>query len=485
MYRREKEIGTLMTNQNHNALKQDVDNDLQSLRESSDGVSFGVSSEFRDLIQDALDTGDHERIHELLEDIVAVDIADLINQLDKKYREPFFQVTQSKLDPEVLLDVDPSIRRDLIGLLSSPQIARLVIKLDSDDGFALLESMDAETVHEILRKIPLAERATFERVLQYPDKSAGRLMQREMVCVPEHWTLGQVHEYIRTHDALPSLFHDIFVVDPRHHPVGKLSTNQILRLDPETLVKNALDDDLHVFPDRADQEEVAQAFQHYDLFSAPVVSDSGRIIGMITVDDIVDVLQEEAEEDMLHINKVKGESDFYAPISQTAYWRTRWLLITLINSLLASYVIAQFETSIQQITALSFLMTINAAMGGNSGMQVVTVVVRALATKNLREEDTWRAVKKEMSVSLLTGAFCSILLGVIAAVWVANIKLGIILSVALCCNMLWAAFAGTLLPIVVSRFKLDPAISAGPILTTTTDVFGYAIFLGLATYFLL
>ncbi len=459
--------------------------DVSSLHESDEGVSFGVSLDFRDSVQVALDNEDKNLILSLVSDLKAADVADLINHLEPRYRDDFVTITQSKLSPEVFVDVDPVLRQDLIRNLSPTRIAKILAKLDSDDAFNLLESINADIVHDVLHDLPTSDRAVFERVLQYPDKSAGRLMQREIVCVPEHWSVGQVIDFIRNHDEMTSSFYDIFVVDPRHHPIGSLSTNRLLRHKDNQPIRDIIDTDIQTFPDQADQEDVAQAFRHYGLFSAPVVSQSGRVVGMITVDDIVDVVQEEAEEDILHINKVKGESDFYAPVPTTAYWRTRWLLITLINSLVASYVIAQFEASIQQITALSFLMTINAAMGGNSGMQVVTVVVRALATKNLRDEDTWRAVRKEMSVSMLTGGFCAVLLGAVAAYWVNNYKLGIILSVSLCCNMLWAAFAGTLLPILVSRFKMDPAISAGPILTTTTDVFGYAIFLGMATYFLL
>ena len=479
-------------NNSDNSLSNDRDQDtpkpaeeFQSLYESDDGVSFGVSSELRDAIEVALENHNTDRINELMQTLLPVDVADLINHLHPKYRTALLGYILSQLDPEVLVDVDPSVRVNLIKSMSVTHIARLLLHLDSDDAMNLLESMDSERVHEVLRKIPLAQRSSFERVLQYPEKSAGRLMQREMVCVPEHWTVGQVVDHIRAHGDLPNFFYDVYVVDPRHHYVGKIPINQLVRYRRDELITTLIIRDSQAFPDRADQEDVAQAFRHYALVSAPVTSPSGRVIGMITVDDIVDVLHEEVEEDILHMNKVSGESDFYTSIPKTAYWRTRWLLITLVNTLIASYVISQFEASIQQITALSFLMTINAAMGGNAGMQVVTVVVRALATRDLREDDTGKAVRKELGVSLMAGGFCSILLGIIAGFWVDSFALGAILSTSLLCNMLWAALAGTLLPVIVTRFKLDPAISAGPILTTTTDVFGYALFLGLATLFLL
>ncbi|NCP61761.1 MAG: magnesium transporter [Alphaproteobacteria bacterium] len=459
---------------------------INTLHESADGVRFGISAQLRDTVEEALDRHEARLVLEYLAPLHAADIADLINHLKARYREPFFQLIKDDLDPETLVDVDPALQLELIKLLSIKQIAQAVLHLDSDDAISLLEMLDEELIHAILQKIPAGERSTLERVLRYPEKSAGRLMQREIVCVPAHWSLKEVSDYIKgNQEELPSFFYDIFVVDPRYHLLGKIPLNQLLRHETSTLVSDIMLTDTHAFPDTSDQEEVAQAFKHYALVSAPIISSSGRVIGMVTVDDVVDVVEEEAEEDMLHMHKVRGESDFYAPASTTAYWRTRWLLITLVNTLIASYVISKFEASIQQITALSFLMTINAAMGGNSGMQVVTVVVRALATRSLLEEDTWRAVRKELGVSLMTGGFCALILGGIAGLWIDNMGLGIILTVSLMCNMLWASFAGTLFPIIISRFGLDPAISAGPILTTTTDVLGYALFLGLATLFLI
>lgn len=458
--------------------------DIVLLNESADGVQFGVSAELRDQIEHALDANDIDHVKSLLTGLHAADIADLINLLNARYREPFFQCIKDDLDPETLVDIDPALRLEILQLLSVPQMAKAIVHLDSDDALSLLEMLDEDLIHTILKRLPTGDRRIFERVLKYPDHSAGRLMQWEFVSVPPQWTIQHVHDYVRAHDSLPSFFYDIFVADPDNRPVGKIPLNQLLRHSPDKLLADVMQTDIQTFPHLADQEEVAQAFKHYALVSAPVVSASGKIIGMITVDDIVDVLEEEAEEDILLMNKVHGESDFYAPISTTAYWRVRWLIITLLNTLLASYVISRFEASIQQITALSFLMTITAAMGGNSGMQVVTVVVRALATRSLLEEDTWRAVRKEIGVSLLSGGFCALILGSVAALWVNNMRLGLILFTALICNMLWAALAGTLLPIIINRMGQDPAISAGPVLTTTTDVFGYSIFLGLATLWL-
>jgi len=310
------------------------------------------------------------------------------------------------------------------------------------------------------------------------------LMQREIVCVPPFWTVGETVSFIRDTYGLPENFYTIYVVDSRHHPLGEIYLSALLRHHENTPVSEIMGKIQKVISVDQDEGEVVDLFQHYNLVSAPVVDASGHIVGMVMIDDVFDVAEEETEKSFLNLAKVH-ESDFRAPISTTAYWRIRWLAITLVNTLIASFVISRFQVSIQKISALSFLMTINAAMGGNAGMQVVTIVIRALGTHSLREREMWKAVRKEVSVGLLTGGFFSLLLGGIAALWVHDMHLGIILSLALLANILWAAFAGTILPIVIQRMGLDPAVSAGPILTTTTDVLGYALFLGLATLFLL
>lgn len=449
-----------------------------------DNSFFGISPEFREYIEQALNNHKPHAILKAVASLHAADMADLINLLSQEDRRQFIQIVKETLKPEVLLGVDPAFRREVINVLSVSQIVSAIEGLDSDDILELLEGLDEKLVFDILGELQPEDRAAFEHLLSYPEKSAGRLMQREVVCVPPFWTLEQVSSFVRESKDLPRFFYDIFVVDLRHHPIGKVPLSQLVRHKPDTKVSEIMETGIHTFPVAADQEEVGRAFQHYTLVSAPVVSSSGRVVGMITLDDVVDVIEEEAEEDILHMHRVHGASDFYAPVATTAYWRIRWLLITIVNTLMASYVISHFEASIQKITALSFLMTINAAMGGNSGMQVVTVVVRALATRDLREEDTWRAVRKEIGVGLLVGSFCALILGIIASLWIQSISLGLVLFSALLANMLWAAFAGTMLPIIVHRLGMDPAVSSGPILTTTTDVLGYAIFLWLATFFL-
>lgn len=453
-------------------------------KETSQELLFGASSELIEDISRALDHNDFPEVGRLTEGLHAADMADLIMRLSPEAREKFIIVFKGSITPETLAEIDDSIRKDVLEILSTKEIAAAVSELESDDALDLISDLGEAQQQEVLRAISADERAILEEVLTYPEDSAGRLMQHEIVCVPPFWTVGETISFVRDTYGLPDTFYTIYVVDSRYQPLGEIYLSALLRHRLDTIVSEIMQKTQKVVSVAQDQGEVADLFRHYNLVSAPVVDSSGRIVGMITLDDVFEVVEEEAEKDLLNLAKVH-ESDFRGPVATIAYWRIRWLLITLVNTLIASFVISRFQESIHQISALSFLMTINAAMGGNAGMQVVTIIIRALGTHSLRESETWKAVGKEVSVGLITGGFFSLLLGGIAALWVHDMHLGIILSLALLANMLWAAFAGTILPIVIHRFGLDPAVSAGPLLTTTTDVLGYAIFLGLATLFLL
>lgn len=445
----------------------------------------GLSPEVREAILSALKQGKHEPLKNLLKDLHPADVADFIAHLGDELRALFYTHLRDAFDPDILVELPENFRTEIFEHLSEEQGAQAIMGLESDDAVEVLDSLPKSRVQNIFNHIPESLRRTIERGLSYPEDSAGRLMQREVVFVPPHWKISDVKTHIKENPALPTFFYHVFVTDPRHHPIGKMALSRLLRLDDETIIGDVMRENFQIFKTDQDQEDVAHAFRHYGLVSAPVIARSGRLVGMITADDVVEVVQQEAEEDLLQLGGIQGESDFHAPVLNTAYWRLRWLLVTLVNSLAASYVISLFEVSIQKITALSFLMTINAAMGGNSGMQVVTVVVRALATKSLRPGEHWKAAIKEVKVGALTGLSCATVIGLVAAFWIGAPKLGVLLFFALVSNMLWAAFAGTLLPVMIHKMGHDPAVSAGPLLTTTTDVFGYAIFLGLATYFLL
>lgn len=435
-------------------------------------------------IEDALEEDDASKVLDLVQGLHASEVAKLIQYLSGMRRAKLIQYLRPTLDPEILTFLDDTVRDDVLSFFNTSELAAAVSDLESDDAFLVIEDLDVDQQHEILQSISLEDRAILEEVLGYPEDSAGRLMQREVVTVPSFWTVGQTLDYIAGNEGLPDIFYDVFVADPRHHPLGVVPVNKLLKTTRTTTILEVTNTDIRKIPVTLDQEEVALVFRQYSLVSAPVVDKNGRMVGMITVDDVVRVIDEEAAEDIMHLAGI-SESDFYAPVLFTSFSRIQWLLITLINTLLASAVIFQFQLTLEKKVALAVLMPIVAAMGGNSGMQVVTVTVRALATRELGTVNMLRTILKEVSVAALNGSIFALILGSIAALWFHDGALGCVLASALVFNMLWAGFAGTMLPILISRLGMDPALSAGPLLTTTTDVLGFAVFLGLSTLFLI
>ena len=432
----------------------------------------------------ALREGLHEDLFAIVTQHHAVDVADLLDELGTEDRRAFLKIVQEYLPAEVVSELDESLREEVFEILGPAGVAAVMADLNTDDALDLLVDLDEEQQRDILLSVSAGERALLEEGLAYPEDSAGRLMQQEIVCVPPFWTVGEVISFVREMEAVSDNLYDIYVVDPGHRPIGGVSLSTLLKNPLDKLVSSMMRTDIHSIAAEEDQEQVANIFRRYALVSAPVVDEGGRIVGMITFDDVMTVIDEEAEEDLMLMANV-SESDFYEPVITTSYWRTRWLLVTLFNVLTSAVVIAYFEPSIQAITALAFLMPIGANLSGSFGMQVTTVMVRAIATGAMRETDTWRAVGKEIRVAMVIGGVFAIVCGGLVSVWLDNTPLGLVLAASLFLDMIWAAFAGALLPIVIDRFNLDPAISSGPILTTTTDILGFAIFLSLATIFLL
>lgn len=435
------------------------------------------------LLEDSLEAKEFDRVKELLKPFHAADVASVIEYLSFHLRQDLIEVIRPQFDPEILMHLNETVREEVINQLGMSDFVQAIKGLESDDALALIEDLEDSQQKEILKFIPLGERVILEEVLAYPEQSAARLMQREIVCVPSFWTLDETKRYIAEEKNLPETFYDIFVVDPKHYPVGGVPLNSLLKYPSSTKIKDIMTKDIRRIPADMDQEEVALLFQKYGLVSAPVVDDGGRIIGMITVDDVVNVIEEEAEEDIMRLARVT-ESDFYEPLLSTSYSRLRWLFISLVNTLLAATVISQFQQTIEKMVALAVLMPISAAMSGNAGMQVVTVTVRALATRELGGINMRRAISKEVLVGLINGIVFGGIGGTIAAFWFSDPALGMVLGSALIFNMMWAAGCGVVLPIIIEKMGMDPAISAGPFLTTTTDLLGFAMFLGLATMFL-
>jgi magnesium transporter len=452
--------------------------------EADSEVPFGPTPELVRAVREALQDGLPAEVEALIAELHPADIADLVEQLSGELRTRFLDVARHRIGPETLSHLDDSVREEVVDSLTPRQVAAAVQELDTDDAVDLLEDLDDEAARRILDAVPAEDRAFLEQGLTYPEDSAGRLMQRELVAVPSHWTVGETIDFLRAKDDLPDDFYDLFIMDADHRPVGSVPLSRAIRSKRAVKLTAIMESELRSVPATMDQESVAYLFRQYGLVSAPVIDEAGRLIGVVTVDDVVHVIEEETEEDLMGLSGV-GEADFHAPALITAWRRMRWLIVTLINTLIASSVISRFGATIEQLVALAVLMPIVAAMGGNAGMQVVTVTVRALATRDLSPgSNVWRSVGKEMVVASINAAVFALLMGAIAATWFHYPALGGVLAAATVVNMMWAGLAGTVIPMALARMGLDPAIAAGPFLTTTTDVLGFFSFLGLATLFL-
>lgn len=457
--------------------------DMEHLQPQDNEALYGVSQETIRALEEALEEDDSARIAQLVEPLHAADVAVVIEYLSPALRHHFIEWLRPHFDPEILSHLNETVREEILDQLGTRDIAEAITGLKSDDAVALIEDLDQQQQKEVLDSIPVGERLILEEVLTYPERSAARLMQREVVCIPRSWTVKEAMLHMTKDKSLPEKFYDLFVIDKHYVPLGSVPVSLLLQQSPSTKLTDIMSTDIKRIPALMDQEEIALLFRKYGLVSAPVINDDGHIVGMIMVDNVVDVIEEEAEEDIMLLARVT-ESDFYEPLLSTSYSRIGWLLITLLNTLMAVTVISQFQHTIEKMVALAVLMPICAAMSGNAGMQVVTVTVRALANRELAGSNMSRAIWKEVFVGLINGVVFGAVMGSIAAFWFTDSTLGMVLGCALILNMVWAAVGGVLLPIVIDEMGMDPAISAGPFLTTTTDLLGFATFLGLASLFL-
>ncbi len=451
---------------------------------ASDEGLYAVSQDQIFEIVTALEENDRDAVKHLIAHLDYVNISVVIQYLPPVLRHDFIEVLRPGFDPHVLSELEETVRDEVATQLGIKDLVRVLRKLESDDAFAIIEALDDKARVKILNAMPAGDRVILQEVLNYPEGSAARLMQREIVCIPSFWTSQKAREYIRKDKDLPDTFYDVFVVDPKHCPVGSIPLSELLRANKMKKVSELMREEVKVIPAVTDQEEVAMLFRNYNLISAPVVDEAGRIIGMITIDDVVDVIDQEAQKDIMHLGGV-SESDFFAPLHKTSYWRIRWLSLAMVNSIVAVLVINHFEHLFAQMAVLAVLMPVSAAMAGNSGMQTVTIAVRALATRELGLANMWRAVNKEILVGLINGVFFGILMTIIVSFWFNDLMLGFVLAASLISNMAWAAFAGIMLPLAFDKMGLDPAVGAVPFLMTSTDVLGYSIFLYLASVFLI
>jgi magnesium transporter len=444
----------------------------------------GLAPELVDSVVAAIDEGHVARVRDLVLPLHPADVADLLQHLHAEARHGLVEALRPGIDPKVLSELDETVRDAVVEQLGAAEVAVAVSKLDTDDAVDLIEDLDAEVQQEVLQAVPVAERVMLETGLAYSEDSAGRLMQRELVAVPAYWSVGEVIDFLRSAEGLPDDFFDLFVVDPKHRPVGKIPLSRVLRTKRPVAMGDIMLPDFITVPVDMDQEEVAFLFRQHDLVSAPVVEREGRLVGVITIDDIVDVIDEEAEEDIMRLGGVSGD-DFYRATLATTRLRFTWLLVNLFTAILASIVIFQFEDTIEKIVALAVLMPIVASMGGNAGTQTLTVSVRALATKELTPTNAVRVVGKELLVGSFNGILFAILTGVVTWLWFDDVAIGLIIAAAMIINLVVAGFAGTAIPLALERTGVDPAVASTVFLTTVTDVIGFFAFLGLAAWFLL
>jgi magnesium transporter len=435
-------------------------------------------------VTDTLALDDPKPARALTRDLHAADLADLIEALDPQDRVRLIIAQGRSFDVEALAELDEGVRDQLMDALPNDVIASAIKKLDTDDALYLIEDLEDSDQREILAKVSREDRAALNRALDYPEYTAGRLMQTEFVAVPEFWTVGRTIDFMRTEKDLPDDFVEIYVVDPAHHLEGVVPLSRVLRNPRDKKISDIMDEEQTIFKTGDAQEDVAYKFEQYNLNSAAVVDDAGRLVGSLMVDDIVDVIQEEAEEDILHLGGV-GEEAISDTVWQTTRSRFAWLFVNLLTAVLASWVISWFDATIEQMVALAVLMPIVASMGGNAGTQTMTVAVRALATRNLGPLNAAKVTLRESAVGLINGVLFAAMMGLFAYWWFGSEGLGWVIAAAMVINLIAAALAGILVPLALDSLDIDPAIASGVFVTTVTDVIGFFAFLGLAAVWLL
>lgn len=425
-----------------------------------------------------------DRARELAASLRAPDLADVLELLGADERVALIQALGASFDPEVLSELDEGVRDQLFEALPKDFLAKAVSELETDDAAYVMEGLEEAEKQDLLSRMPLSDRVALERNLDYPEETAGRLMQTDFVAVPPFWTVGQVIDHMREADDLPETFSDIFVVDPAYRVLGSVDLSRLLRTQRQETVETIMDRDRHVILATADQEEMAREFERYDLKSAPVTDENGRLVGVVTVDDVVEVIQEETEEDLRRLAGV-GDESLADSVINTVRNRIQWLALNLVTAMMSASVIKLFDASIEQMVALAVLMPIVASMGGNAATQTMAVAVRALATRELGRVNARRVIIREASVGLINGVVLASLLALAVYFVFGRGTLGLVIAAAMIFNLFAAALAGILIPLTLDRFGFDPAVASGVFVTTVTDIVGFFAFLGLATLFLL
>ncbi len=458
---------------------------LEEDRDSAHDV-YALDGGLRAQLKRAVAYRDVRAIDALMEPLHPADIADLLEQISSGEREALLELWSSGVDGEVLSELEWSTREEILPLLPDAVLADAVRELDSDDVVDLVEDLGEDQQEAILDALNDADRAAVEQALSYPEESAGRLMQREVVRAPDHWTVGEMIDFLRSDSAeLPEQFYHIVLVNPAMKPIAQVTLGRLLSSPRAVKLVDITEDSFRVIPVTQDEDDVAYAFNQYHLISAPVVDDDGRLVGVITIDDAMIVLDEANEEDLLALSGVGRDESLNDSIATTARQRFPWLFVNLLTAIVASLVISVFEGTISQIVALAVLMPIVASMGGNAGTQSLAVAVRSIATRDLTRSNMLRVVSREAGVGLLNGFAFAIIMGFVGFFWFGLPLLGLVIAIAMVINLVVAAFAGILVPVALDRFGADPALASGTFVTTVTDVVGFFVFLGLASMLLL
>jgi len=446
--------------------------------------AFGVTDRLLGDVRSAVDAQDVTALNDILDPIHPADIAHLIEQIDGAERRNLLDLWQGGIDGETLSELDENLREEVIDALGPEDLADVVRDLESDDVVDLVEYLDENQQEQVLDALDAPDRVAVEQALSYPEESAGRHMQSELVRAPEHWSVGEAIDYLRSDIQLPDQFYHIILVDPRLKAAGYVTLGRILSSPRHMKLRDIMEGTFRTFHVAQDVEEVAQAINHYHMITAPVVDDDGRIVGVITIDDAMAFLEEEAEEDLLRLAGV-GEGSLSDKVVETTRQRFPWLAVNLVTAILASLVIGLFENQITDLVALAVLMPIVASMGGNAGTQSLTVAVRAIATRDLTGANVWRVIRKEALVGLINGLIFAVVMGVIGALWFSMPALGLVVAAAMVINLVIAGLAGTVIPVVLDKLKVDPALASGAFVTTVTDIVGFFAFLGLAAVYLI
>ena len=443
-------------------------------------VNFDFNKNFITIFSDKINNSDLQFINQTLKDLHPSDTANLIENLSYETRVKLIEIESFNLAPEIFIELNESIQGEVLQLLSIDSVSNIIKRLESDDAVAILENLELDKKNLILEKLPPKDRFLLEEGLSYPEDSAARIMQREFTAIPSDWTVGQTIDYLRESKDLPQEFLEIFIVDNDFKPIGIVPSSRVLRTSRDSKMNSIMREMPVLISVNMDKEEVGHTFENYNLVSAGVVNKNNKLVGMITADDVVTVVQEEAEEDVLRLAGVGDEE-----ITDTVFVKTKrrfnWLLVNLATALLASWVISIFGAEIEKVVALAFLMPIVASMGGNAGMQTLAVTIRAIATKELSTSNINKIITKEFFIGVLNGIIFAIITAVIVQLWFKQIDLSIIIAASMVLNMIVAGLFGILIPVTLKRMNIDPALASSVFVTTVTDVIGFLSFLGIGS----